>query len=91
MARKDRCRYLEGQPMGQQGQSSYCQNRSVGLAQKTAPKNAWNKLWPDLEVEKDFNKDHRKEYTDFVQSIPGFQEYNKENVETWMECDAEDC
>ncbi|GFW06250.1 uncharacterized protein TNCV_37251 [Trichonephila clavipes] len=51
--------------------------------------NAWNKLWPDLEREKDFNEDHREEITDFVISIPGFQEYN-EDVETWMSCDAED-
>ncbi|GFU37576.1 uncharacterized protein TNCV_4274961 [Trichonephila clavipes] len=29
--------------------------------------------------------------TDFVQSIPGFQECNAEDVETWMACDAEDC
>ncbi|GFV37504.1 hypothetical protein TNCV_4968461 [Trichonephila clavipes] len=53
-------------------------------------KNAWNKLWPDLEGEKDFNDDHREEITDFVQSIPGFQECDKEDVETWMACDAED-
>ncbi|GFV94633.1 hypothetical protein TNCV_3827001 [Trichonephila clavipes] len=37
-------------------------------------KNAWNKLWTNLEGEKDFNDDHREETTDFVQSIPGFQE-----------------
>ncbi|GFW68780.1 uncharacterized protein TNCV_3639951 [Trichonephila clavipes] len=53
-------------------------------------KNAWNKLWPDLEGEKDFNDDHREEITDFVQSIPGFQECD-EDVETWMACGAEDC
>ncbi|GFU45165.1 hypothetical protein TNCV_4236071 [Trichonephila clavipes] len=52
-------------------------------------KNAWNKLWPDLEGEKDFNAYHR-EITDFVQSIPGFQECD-EDVEIWMTCDAEDC
>ncbi|PRD33460.1 UNVERIFIED_CONTAM: hypothetical protein NCL1_17511 [Trichonephila clavipes] len=39
--------------------------------------------------EKDFNEDHREEITDFVISIPGFQECN-EDVETWMSCDAED-
>ncbi|GFV93543.1 uncharacterized protein TNCV_1988551 [Trichonephila clavipes] len=40
----------------------------------------WNKLWPDLRCEKDFNDVHREMITDFVQSIPGFQQ-----------CDAEDC
>ncbi|GFX55152.1 uncharacterized protein TNCV_1156131 [Trichonephila clavipes] len=39
--------------------------------------------------EKDFNDGHR-EITDFVQSIPGFQECD-EDLETWMACDAEDC
>ncbi|GFT59073.1 uncharacterized protein TNCV_186511 [Trichonephila clavipes] len=53
-------------------------------------KNACNKLGPDLEGEKDSNDDHRKEITDFVKSIPGFQECN-EDVETWRACDAEDC
>ncbi|GFU93390.1 chitin synthase chs-2 [Trichonephila clavipes] len=53
-------------------------------------KNAGNKLWPDLEGEKDFDDDHREEITDFLQSIPGFQECD-EDVETWMACDAEDC
>ncbi|GFS79625.1 hypothetical protein TNCV_3187301 [Trichonephila clavipes] len=38
-------------------------------------------LCPDLGGEKDFNDDHREESTDFVQSIPGFQECN-EDVET---------
>ncbi|GFW52808.1 ATP-binding cassette sub-family G member 8 [Trichonephila clavipes] len=38
--------------------------------------------------EKDFNDVHR-EITDFVQSIPGFQEC-EEDLETWMACDAED-
>ncbi|GFV70981.1 hypothetical protein TNCV_2355251 [Trichonephila clavipes] len=28
-------------------------------------KNAWKKLWPDLEGEKNFNDDHREEITDF--------------------------
>ncbi|GFS67607.1 uncharacterized protein TNCV_4363071 [Trichonephila clavipes] len=49
----------------------------------------WNKLWPDLESEKDFNNDHREEITDFVQSIPRFLECD-EDVETWMVWDAED-
>ncbi|GFX76254.1 uncharacterized protein TNCV_4036551 [Trichonephila clavipes] len=53
-------------------------------------KNAWNKLWPDLDGEKDFNDDHREDITDFVQSILGFQECD-EVVETWMACDAKDC
>ncbi|PRD30437.1 UNVERIFIED_CONTAM: hypothetical protein NCL1_26438 [Trichonephila clavipes] len=53
-------------------------------------KNAWNKLWPDLEGEKDFNDAYREEITDFVQSIPGFQECDEGHVETWMACDAED-
>ncbi|GFV38598.1 uncharacterized protein TNCV_132371 [Trichonephila clavipes] len=29
--------------------------------------------------------------TDFVQSIPGFQECDEEDVETWMACDAKHC
>ncbi|GFW50166.1 uncharacterized protein TNCV_4695841 [Trichonephila clavipes] len=41
-------------------------------------KNAWDKLWADLEGEKDFNDDHREKITDFVQSIPGFSECNEE-------------
>ncbi|GFX61396.1 uncharacterized protein TNCV_4894401 [Trichonephila clavipes] len=51
-------------------------------------KNAWNKLWTDLEGKKDFNNDHRKEITDFLQSIPGFQECDEGDVETgWhMRC-----
>ncbi|GFW62967.1 protein GVQW3 [Trichonephila clavipes] len=40
--------------------------------------------------EKDFNDDHREEITDFVQSIPGFQQCD-EDVETWKSCEAEDC
>ncbi|GFT25399.1 uncharacterized protein TNCV_182271 [Trichonephila clavipes] len=48
-------------------------------------------LWPDLEGEKDFNDDHREEITDIAQSIPGFQECDEEDVETWMVCDADDC
>ncbi|GFU28497.1 uncharacterized protein TNCV_1410341 [Trichonephila clavipes] len=39
--------------------------------------------------EKDYNDDHRDEITDFVQSIPGFQECD-EDIETWMAIDAED-
>ncbi|GFW62601.1 histone-lysine N-methyltransferase SETMAR [Trichonephila clavipes] len=31
------------------------------------------------------------EISDFDQSIPGFQECDEEDVETWMACDAEDC
>ncbi|GFW91437.1 uncharacterized protein TNCV_3376031 [Trichonephila clavipes] len=42
------------------------------------------------EGEKDFNANHREEITDFVQSIPGFQECD-EDIEIWMACDAEDC
>ncbi|GFU42804.1 uncharacterized protein TNCV_3139891 [Trichonephila clavipes] len=37
------------------------------------------------------NGDYREEITYFVQSIVGFQECDKEDVETWMACDAEDC
>ncbi|GFU04056.1 uncharacterized protein TNCV_862331, partial [Trichonephila clavipes] len=44
----------------------------------------------DLEDEKDFNDDHSR-HTDIVQSIPGFQECDEEDVKTWMACDAEDC
>ncbi|GFY25285.1 uncharacterized protein TNCV_2484051 [Trichonephila clavipes] len=39
------------------------------------------------EGEKDFNDGHREEITDFVQSIPGFQECDGE---AWMACYAED-
>ncbi|GFU43069.1 hypothetical protein TNCV_3141791 [Trichonephila clavipes] len=66
-------------------------HRSVGLARKTEPENAWNKLWPDLEGEKDLIDDYREEMIDFVQSILGFQECEEEDVETWMAGDAEDC
>ncbi|GFX02304.1 uncharacterized protein TNCV_2284731 [Trichonephila clavipes] len=51
----------------------------------------WNKPWPDLEGEKYFTDDHREEIIEFVQLIPGFQECNDEDVETWMACDAENC
>ncbi|GFT06159.1 uncharacterized protein TNCV_1595641 [Trichonephila clavipes] len=40
--------------------------------------------------EKDYNDDHREEITDFVQSIPVFQECD-EDIETWMVSNAEDC
>ncbi|GFU22988.1 uncharacterized protein TNCV_3946621 [Trichonephila clavipes] len=53
-------------------------------------KNAWNKLWPHLKSEKDFNDLLRVEITDFVQSIPGFQECDEVDAETWMSCNAED-
>ncbi|GFW81390.1 uncharacterized protein TNCV_377381 [Trichonephila clavipes] len=33
---------------------------------------------------------HREEITDFVQSIPGFQECYEEDVEIWLAYDAED-
>ncbi|GFV37671.1 uncharacterized protein TNCV_2707861 [Trichonephila clavipes] len=39
----------------------------------------------------DFNGDHREKITDFVQSIPGFQECDEEDVEIVMECNAKDC
>ncbi|GFY30509.1 uncharacterized protein TNCV_3522721 [Trichonephila clavipes] len=57
-------------------------SRSLRLARKTEPEKAWNKLWPDLEGGKDFNDDHREEITDFVQSIPGFQECDEEDIGT---------
>ncbi|GFW10890.1 uncharacterized protein TNCV_4458651 [Trichonephila clavipes] len=44
----------------------------------------------DLNKAKDLNDDHREEITEFVQSIPGFQECDEEDVEIWMACDAED-
>ncbi|GFX49014.1 hypothetical protein TNCV_2798051 [Trichonephila clavipes] len=53
-------------------------------------KHAWNELWPDLEGKNDFGDDHRKEITDFVQLIAGFQEYD-EDGETWMAYIAETC
>ncbi|GFT60539.1 uncharacterized protein TNCV_1966421 [Trichonephila clavipes] len=63
----------------------------IFTARKIEPKNTWNKLWSDLEGEKEFNDEHMEEITDFVQSIPGFQECDEEDVETWMACDAADC
>ncbi|GFU91214.1 hypothetical protein TNCV_4925441 [Trichonephila clavipes] len=51
-------------------------------------KNSSNKLWPDLKGEKDLNADRREVITDFVQSIPGFQECDEQ---IWMACDAENC
>ncbi|GFU04221.1 hypothetical protein TNCV_863491 [Trichonephila clavipes] len=41
----------------------------------------FEKRLPNLEGKKYFNDDHREENTDFVQSIPGFQECD-EGVET---------
>ncbi|PRD32076.1 UNVERIFIED_CONTAM: hypothetical protein NCL1_21573 [Trichonephila clavipes] len=73
------------------GRGSLVVKPKRGTRSKDSLKNAWNKLWPDLEGEKDFNGDHREEITDFVQSIRGFQECDEEDVETWMACDAEDC
>ncbi|GFX27619.1 jerky-like protein [Trichonephila clavipes] len=35
--------------------------------------------------------DTGEEITDFVQSIPGLQECDEEDVENWMACDAVDC
>ncbi|GFX22350.1 hypothetical protein TNCV_1815511 [Trichonephila clavipes] len=58
--------------------------------ERQSPKNVWNKLWPDLEGEKDFNDDHREGITDFVQLISGFQECDEEDIENWMACDAGD-
>ncbi|GFS95117.1 uncharacterized protein TNCV_2704721 [Trichonephila clavipes] len=57
-------------------------SNNVGTRSKDSLKNGWNKLWPDLKDEKDFKDDHREEITDFVQSIPGFQECVEEYVET---------
>ncbi|GFY30846.1 uncharacterized protein TNCV_3120061 [Trichonephila clavipes] len=37
------------------------------------------------------NDNYRQGITNFVQSIPEFQECEEEDVETWMACDAEDC
>ncbi|GFU88719.1 hypothetical protein TNCV_4443961 [Trichonephila clavipes] len=58
----------------------------VETSQKAIPstvnKNELNKLWSNLEGEKDFNDDHREEITDFVQSIPGFQECDEEDIES---------
>ncbi|GFV12994.1 hypothetical protein TNCV_3175291 [Trichonephila clavipes] len=51
----------DGKPQGQ----GYYRNFSCMIG---------NKLWPDLEGEKDFNDDPREEITNFVQSISGFQE-----------------
>ncbi|GFV83392.1 hypothetical protein TNCV_3055391 [Trichonephila clavipes] len=65
-------------------------NSAGHLLERQSLKNAWNKLWSDLEGEKDFNDDHREEITIFVQSITRFQECD-EDVENWRTCDAEDC
>ncbi|GFW04237.1 uncharacterized protein TNCV_2670021 [Trichonephila clavipes] len=69
----------------------YVFERCGDSLERQSLKNTWNKLWSDLEGEKDFNDDHRQEITDFVQSIPGFQECDEEDVETWMTCDTKDC
>ncbi|GFU84872.1 hypothetical protein TNCV_2128131 [Trichonephila clavipes] len=53
--------------------------------------NGWNKWEPYLDDEKEFNDDHREEITFFVQSIPEIQECDKEDVESWMACNGEDC
>ncbi|GFX94519.1 uncharacterized protein TNCV_3087481 [Trichonephila clavipes] len=37
------------------------------------------------------NDNYREEITSFVQSIPGFQGCNEEDVETLLACDAEGC
>ncbi|GFX29490.1 transposable element Tcb2 transposase [Trichonephila clavipes] len=55
------------------------------------PQHLLDNVVQNLEGEKDFHDDQREEITDFVQSIPGFQECDEEGVETWMACDAEDC
>ncbi|PRD34024.1 UNVERIFIED_CONTAM: Jerky-like protein [Trichonephila clavipes] len=59
--------------------------------ERLSMKNAWNKLWPDLEGEKNSNDDHWEEITDFVHSTPGFQECDEEDVDTRMAGDAKDC
>ncbi|PRD25836.1 UNVERIFIED_CONTAM: hypothetical protein NCL1_39752 [Trichonephila clavipes] len=43
------------------------------------------------EKTQDFNDDHMEVLTHFVQSIPGFQERDSEDIETWMACDVEHC
>ncbi|GFU12173.1 hypothetical protein TNCV_1719591 [Trichonephila clavipes] len=58
--------------------------RSAGLMNYYAPVTVERRLYKrlssgpvsfvNLEGEKEFNDDHREEITDFVQSIPGFQE-----------------
>ncbi|GFV33985.1 uncharacterized protein TNCV_2613831 [Trichonephila clavipes] len=68
----------------------YMLAEALGSLERDSLKNARNKLWPDLEGEKDFIDDHRQEITDFVQSIRGFLECNEGDVETWMAWDAED-
>ncbi|PRD28629.1 UNVERIFIED_CONTAM: hypothetical protein NCL1_31791 [Trichonephila clavipes] len=60
----------------------YMLTEAWGLLERQNLKNARNKLWSDLEGEKDFNDDHREDITDFAQSIPGFQDCDKEDVET---------
>ncbi|GFT54226.1 tigger transposable element-derived protein 2 [Trichonephila clavipes] len=41
--------------------------------EKQSLKNAWHKLWPDLEAKKDFNDDHREEITDFFNQSQDFK------------------
>ncbi|GFV43446.1 uncharacterized protein TNCV_5111 [Trichonephila clavipes] len=50
----------------------------------------FEKCTADLDGQKYFNDDHREEFTDDVQLIPGFQECDEEDVETGIPCDAED-
>ncbi|GFS55883.1 hypothetical protein TNCV_2924631 [Trichonephila clavipes] len=50
--------------------------------ERQSMENAWNKLWPDLEGEKEFNDNHREEITEFVQSTLGFQECDEEKTVT---------
>ncbi|GFW63024.1 jerky protein homolog-like [Trichonephila clavipes] len=38
----------------------YMLAKAGDLLERQSLKNAWNKLWPDLEGEKDFNDDHRR-------------------------------
>ncbi|GFV55348.1 hypothetical protein TNCV_2268991 [Trichonephila clavipes] len=49
----------------------------------------WSGKTMNAEGEKDYKDNHRDEITDFVQSIPGFQECNKD-IETWLAIYAED-
>ncbi|GFX94929.1 hypothetical protein TNCV_3045611 [Trichonephila clavipes] len=62
------------------GRSAHASQTCGDSLERQNLKNAWNKLWSDLEGEKDFNNDHREEITDFAQSIQGFQEYDEEDI-----------
>ncbi|GFV03716.1 uncharacterized protein TNCV_1876641 [Trichonephila clavipes] len=57
--------------------------------------NAWPYWTSDtqklLESEDTIRMDCQEGDTNFFQSIPGFQECDEEDVETWMACDTEDC